>query len=889
MKKIIGILLAVIMLAALPVSFASAEDEALFSYSQEQANKFSALGVFSDSIISKETLEGAPLTRGEFASLMTFLFSVTPDGEKLTEAPFSDVDIDEAISPYIKAAKDYLKFYGFSDGTFHPDSPILYSQAVRAILSNMGYDVKAEVYGGYPTGYMRIASELKLTSGISKGNDEELDINDYLRLIENTLDKPVLTVTSAGDSVSFGNDNNDTVLSLYHDIYFIENILNANDITSLKGYNDTEGKRVVIGNTEINAGEVSVLSLTGYDVRAYYHQKRTDSNGTLLYIEKTKDNTELSIAVEDIVKNSSLTDFTYEVSEDKKKTINITPDMQVIVNGIVKPLYGVKDIYPDDGEVVFIDNNNDSRYDIISVFAVTSTMLMGAVSEYDEKYYIFDYCDPTVSIIVKSNDSYHADVLRDGLKVDIMDLKSMDVLSIGQAPDGSVIIKATSQKFDGVISEYSDKDVTIDDKKYETSYIYDYTKTKSGFSEMEIGVNMTFYLDYTGKIVATVKEKTSMQYGMILQLKEHKEGFEHTIMLRVLATDGETYDYTLSEDVIFNGKNEKAANVYTALDTVNSYDMGRKDVRQLIMFEKPEGTVISKLNSVTPGGELTYDGSFRIVNYYDYYYSTFSHEAYVNTSTAVFYMYDSDDNCVGKLGGYSPQSLSVRDATVYFYNIDDSNLLTSVVVEHRSGGDTANQKADNSVKSYVVSGKIKTVDQDGAQVDALSLTYTDGSKASVYLSDKTNDAVKAVFDSAKTGDIVQYSTDNKGRLNGFHIKVDRDRLDDCGFGPNSENVHDYDHGSDAYSTMQFPLVSALGYVNKVVGADVFYTRGSTDTVLRRKTVSGALGLIELKKSDKDYIKVTPNIKTSDIMPGDYIFLRTNSNTLVTSWAIRELD
>ena len=239
MKRIIGIILAVVMLATLPVSFASAE-EVLFSYSQEQANKFSALGVFSDSIISKETLEGASLTRGEFASLMTFLFCVTPNSEKLTEAPFSDVDIDEAISPYIKAAKDYLKFYGFSDGTFHPDSPILYSQAIRAILSNMGYDFKEDFICGYPTGYMGMACELKLTSGLSMGNDEELNINDYLKLIENALDKPVLTVTSAGDSVSFGNERNDTVLSLYHDIYYIENILNANDITSIKGYNDTE-------------------------------------------------------------------------------------------------------------------------------------------------------------------------------------------------------------------------------------------------------------------------------------------------------------------------------------------------------------------------------------------------------------------------------------------------------------------------------------------------------------------------------------------------------------------------------------------------------------------------------------------------------------------------
>jgi len=887
MKRIIGIILAVVMLATLPVSLASAEKISEFSYSKEMSDKFSALGVFSDITLSDETLEGSALTRGEFASLMTFLFDVQPESVELSEAPFSDVDIDENIAPYIKAAKDYLKFYGFSDGTFHPDSPILYSQAIRAILSNMGYDVKAEVMGGYPTGYMRIASELKLTSGLSMGNDEELNINDYLKLIENALDKPVLTVTSAGDSVSFGNERNDTVLSLYHDIYYIENILNANDITSLKGYNDTEGKRVVIGNTELNAGEVSVLSLTGYDVRAYYHQKRTDSTGTLLYIEKTKDNTELSIAVDDIVKNGSLTEFTYEVSEDKKKTINITPDMQVIVNGIVKPLYGVKDIYPDDGEVVFIDNNNDSRYDIISVFAVTSTMLMGAVSEYDEKYYIFDYCDPTVSIIVKSNDSYHADVLRDGLKIDIMELKSMDVLSIGQAPDGSVIIKASSQKFDGVISEYSDKDVTIDDKKYETSYIYDYTKTKSGFSEMEIGVNMTFYLDYTGKIVATVKEKSSMLYGMLLQLKEHKEGFEHTIMLRVLATDGETYDYTLAENVIFNGEKKTAENVYDTLAGANVGDMGRSGNRQMVMYERPEGTVLSKLNSVTPDGELTYDGSFHLTNFYDYYHQTFSYEAYVDSNTSVFYMYDSDDNCVGTKGAYSPVYGNSSNVTVYFYNIDESSLTLSAAVEYRSGGNTDNQEPNEGALSYVVKARIKALDSDGNQVDALTLSYTDGSEINVYVSEKTNATVKGIFENAKIGDIVAFSSDTKGRLNGFWIPVDRDRLAECGWANKMASVHD--STKKQFAVMQYPLVSGLGYVKKVNGSDVFFTLGSEDTALRRKTLSGTMGLIELKKSDKDYIKVIPNIEAKDIMPGDYIFLRTRSNNLVTTWAIRELD
>ena len=52
---------------------------------------------------------------------------------------------------------------GIGNGMFGPEDPVTYEQAVKMIVSALGYDLVANNKGGYPTGYLAVASSEGIT------------------------------------------------------------------------------------------------------------------------------------------------------------------------------------------------------------------------------------------------------------------------------------------------------------------------------------------------------------------------------------------------------------------------------------------------------------------------------------------------------------------------------------------------------------------------------------------------------------------------------------------------------------------------------------------------------------------------------------------------------
>ena len=97
------------------------------------------------------------VSRAEMAALVCRMLGVT---ENLPRSEvFTDVPADHWANPYVAKAAELGIVSGYGDGTFGPDDPVLYEQAVAIAVRAFGDEITAKTYGGYPNGYLQVARD----------------------------------------------------------------------------------------------------------------------------------------------------------------------------------------------------------------------------------------------------------------------------------------------------------------------------------------------------------------------------------------------------------------------------------------------------------------------------------------------------------------------------------------------------------------------------------------------------------------------------------------------------------------------------------------------------------------------------------------------------------
>lgn len=88
--------------------------------------------------------------------------AITGSGEPM----FADVTADHPYYGVIAAAIDCNIISGDGNGSFRPEASITYSEAVKLVVSVLGYALRAEGLGGYPVGYLSVATTLGISNGV---------------------------------------------------------------------------------------------------------------------------------------------------------------------------------------------------------------------------------------------------------------------------------------------------------------------------------------------------------------------------------------------------------------------------------------------------------------------------------------------------------------------------------------------------------------------------------------------------------------------------------------------------------------------------------------------------------------------------------------------------
>lgn len=121
-------------------------------------------------------------------------------------SPFSDVKYTHWAAGYIKTGVDAGWINGYLDGTFRPNNSVKLAEAVNICLKMLGY-TDADFSGGtFPNPQMAMYRNLKLNTGISAAQGDDLTRAECAQLIYNTLNATTKTGQIYATTLGYGVD-----------------------------------------------------------------------------------------------------------------------------------------------------------------------------------------------------------------------------------------------------------------------------------------------------------------------------------------------------------------------------------------------------------------------------------------------------------------------------------------------------------------------------------------------------------------------------------------------------------------------------------------------------------------------------------------------------------
>ncbi|MBE7021017.1 MAG: S-layer homology domain-containing protein [Ruminococcaceae bacterium] len=606
MKKIISLILALIFIFTYP-TFSLAEDivSSDVSFSSDYG-LLSTLGILT----VDENNYNVAITRQEFAKI---IFKLITNSDLYTEdytySSYSDVTDSEYIG-YVNEMVRLKVINGYSDGTFRPYNEITLTEAVTFIIRAIGYDIKAEASGGYPTGYLQEAQRAGLLKGVSVKSDETITFLDCGRLIKNTLLAKLQQKSgfSSDGSVSY-TEQEYTILNSVYRVGIITDVVNGIDMTKLSGESTVAPWHILIGQKELDIGKLEPREYLGYEVEAYY----TIDDDILIHIEKTGRNNIAVIDVKDIksIDNSSniITEEGYYKNTEYKCGILTN---YIYNNGISKNPFTLDMFSGKNGALTLIDNNGDKIYDVIK-----ADVYYDIVCDYVDTSsdLVYDLITGKPISVDMTDENPYIDVFDlAGNITDVKNIKPYDILSVFET------LPEHEQKYIKIIVSNNSVTGNVGEISYDdygrivtaiAGNTYTFTKEAMNYfgTSYDAGKKYVFTLNFDGYIAGVKDNATDlMSFGVILNYYVEETPVERTIRIIYMSQDGKKQETGLRKWVTIDNikyKNDDL-NLLKHLDRASDLDFGERarcNGTQVIKYQLDANRNLSFIDTVA----YTYD------------------------------------------------------------------------------------------------------------------------------------------------------------------------------------------------------------------------------------------------------------------------------------------
>lgn len=738
---------------------------------EEAAELLGALGIMVGDAENGAFRPNDPIIRSEMAKVA--VYSVGLEDIALSSngsVRFPDVPSNHWATGAINVADQQGMVTGDDTGTFRPDDPVLLQEAVAIIVRALGYEPAAADKGGYPSGYLYIASSNQLLRGIEGATAAAATRGDIAQLIFNALTVNLM------EQVGFGSEAKYEVVdkTLLYDKLNVEKgygqIFGTGE-TSLTGGSTTSEDRIQIADKIFFLGDTNAKQLLGYNVLYYARLDKTTDEKTLIDVrEQSSKNKTVTAVANDIVSvtgnvGETLT-FEYWANDTDKstKTAQIAADAVYIYNGKYKTGVTADALKPSAGNVTLLDSDTNGLYETVFVNHFTN-IVVDTVSSVTGR--VTDkYLNGSLVLDENSNEIMYT-LIKNGQEIKPAELNEWNVISYTISDDKLLIKGYVSDAcVNGVITEVTDKGYRIGSGEKT------YKKAASYPNEISLRDRGTFYLDIEGNIAAVDENavvdteiSASKNYAYLTDAAM-KDGFDLTAQFKLFTATGETKILTSTEKMRYNDTyGMKAEDVVTALGGA------RAITSQLIVYETNSSGNITAIetaydNTSTGAPNI---GKFTVnIKRNDMVYKSASGKlgnVGINEKTVIF---DIPSDAAGDTDKYSVRtasSLSNDTAyDAYIYDLQENYTANAVIITSTSG--VAAAEAPILVVDYIA----ETQNEDYENTDRL-YGWQNGKQTDILAADKTilKKSAGSGNIALQKGDIIQYRVNPKGEIDGITL------------------------------------------------------------------------------------------------------------------------
>ena len=484
------------------------------------------------------------LSRGEAAFLVAGILQLDRSRQ---ETIFDDVSTDAYYAGAIASLYNsgvIIKEWGSK--RYKPDESITYAEFIKMICKALGYGGYAEAKGGFPTGYLSVARQFKITNGVTGAAKSSALSKSYVpRIMMNVLDANYLTVSAIDKDGNQTATKQGTVLENYFGGYKYKGILEESGRFSITNDFLASDSQITVGGIVFNNSQPAETyrEMLGYQVNVYYTE-----NKKVLYVCPTDNNEAITLDTGDITKVSA-EEIRYNDNDGNEKKLKLRFGYTPVYNGTV--VNSFDSLKPDIGNIQLINNDGGNGFHIVKQ------------TEYE------------IREVAQNNSLEKTIVLDDGTEVDIEGEREYFIFSstngkrakIENLKRNAIILFAANEEteikhkindviicqntVDGVAARAGSDMVTVNGIDYE------FTKPfMDNGAQFKVGQQYTLYLDKTGKVVFAKGAGYSYKdakYAMFFGVEEGGTRLYPVLYVDMFTQDGTHVMAEVADSVKYNG------------------------------------------------------------------------------------------------------------------------------------------------------------------------------------------------------------------------------------------------------------------------------------------------------------------------------------------------
>jgi len=842
MKRSIALITAFILIFS---AFASVN----ISASSDSSKYKSALEFLRmlDIVNAEEREAKQTVSRSDFAGMIVKAFAGKP-GEY--QNIFTDVQTSSSNAGYIQTAYNLGIINGNGTGAFSPDEPVTYAAVIKMAVAGLGYSRIASAFGGFPTGYLVVANDIGLTSGVGGSWNDPVSFADVCIILYNLLNSDVCDITGvSSDSVTQARQYGVTPLIRNFGLTKIEGIVKTSGHASMLADADINRSQLTIGTRTFTLNVPSPQKYIGRDVVAWYGD---DEIVTLVYVKPQNSSVVIPVDEVDNFNNYELT--RYITGNNKEVNYSIDKGYTFVFNGRGKEP-STSDYFFNEGSIELIDNNGDNVYDVVYVRKM-EYIVATTIDNINGKIYDINYGGRT--LMLKNDDEYFysleiLDKNGNAVSGTIDDVSLDSVIMYAKSEDGKFTeAVACKQIIQGTVEEIGNNEVIIDGTGYKVNSYFE------NYDQIKPGTNSAFLIAPDGSLTTFQSPRTdSMSYGYLIDYFKNKNGLISDVQIELITSNGSKLCAVLAENITLDGNRYSATDAFVE----NTFMSGSVPQYQVIRYKFDGNGRVSVIDTSKRFEELypdyTLNDKYKPVEYTDnsllqylsqkksFWHSeskVFSPHVIMGDNTVVFSV--PEELSINSSKRYDEADFTVLNTSMMdsygTYTIDAYDLNNQlepgvIVLYNPDAGDTM------TVREHTALGMLdKTslgINDEGEIVHLISI-WVNGRYYDYEIEDEVYSSIlssNALTDEEKTfrsdvimrGDIVRVAVDGHGAVKALSVDGRYNPITKTAVAT-SNAPHDGQIDDSVYSGKVYS--HSANHLSLVVGSS-FYNSGYSDEII----------------------------------------------------------